>query len=218
MRSFTSHKGLVLPLDYSNVDTDVIIPKQYLKSTKRTGFGLNLFDSWRYLDEGELGQNHSARKMNPEFVMNQSRYKGASIAIARENFGCGSSREHAVWAFTDAGYYAIVAVSFAEIFLSNCLKNGFLPIKLPANCVSDIFTKIYSYQGYKLSIDLPSQIVSDTEQEWHFEIEEFAKKCLLDGLDTIALTLQHSDKIKEYEEKRKKKAPWLFLRNIDQNL
>ncbi|PID45814.1 MAG: 3-isopropylmalate dehydratase small subunit [Proteobacteria bacterium] len=211
MEKFTIHCGIVVPLDRSNVDTDAILPKQYLKSIKRSGFGPALFDDWRYLELGEPGMDHSARTLNPDFILNQPRYAGASILLARQNFGCGSSREHAVWAFTGAGFRAVIAPSFADIFFNNSFKNGFLPVVLSEEIVSVLFKQVEQNEGYRLTITLPDQVVETPAGErYPFEIDEFRKYCLMNGLDDIALTLKHADAIRAYEEKRRTAAPWLF--------
>lgn len=211
MQAFTQHSGIVAPLDRANVDTDAIIPKQFLKSIKRTGFGPNLFDEWRYLDRGEPGQDNSVRPKNPEFVLNQPRYAGASILLARKNFGCGSSREHAVWALDDFGFRAVIAPSFADIFFNNSFKSGFLPIALDEAVVDRLFNDVAATPGYQLTIDLPSQTVTTPSGEsFAFAIDEFRKHCLTNGLDDIGLTLQYSYAIREYEERRRQQAPWLF--------
>ncbi len=214
MEKFTVHKGLVIPLDRSNVDTDAIIPKQYLKSISRSGFGPTLFDDWRYVKAGEPGMDHSKREIKQDFVLNQARYHGGSILLARENFGCGSSREHAVWALEDYGIRVVIAPSFADIFYNNCFKNGVLPIVLSEEKVGALFAEVELVDGYKLTIDLEKQVVIEKDEllseETSFEIDEFRKYCLLNGLDDIGLTLQHADAIKAYEEKRKIEAPWLF--------
>ncbi len=211
MDKFTRVSGIVAPLDRTNVDTDAIIPKQYLKSIKRSGFGPNAFDDWRYLDPGEPGMDNSTRRKNEDFVLNQSPYDQATILIARENFGCGSSREHAVWALTDFGFRAVIAPSFADIFFNNSFKNGLLPIPLPAQTVDELFNLINARKGYQLTIDLEQQIIVTEEgKEIAFEVDEFRKHCLLNGLDDIGLTLQHADAIHAYEEQRKQSAPWLF--------
>jgi 3-isopropylmalate/(R)-2-methylmalate dehydratase small subunit len=204
-------EGLVAPLDRANVDTDAIIPKQYLKSVKRSGFGPNLFDNWRYLDAGEPDQDHSARRLNPEFVLNQPRYRSARILLARKNFGCGSSREHAVWALLDAGFHAVIAPSFADIFFNNSLKNGLLPIVLADVAVEKMFNGLAVTDDYGLNINLAAQTVTTPDGEtFLFEIDPFRKHCLLNGLDEIGLTLQHADDIREYEARRYVEAPWLF--------
>ena len=211
MKAFTLHKGVVAPMDRPNVDTDAIIPKQFLKSIKRSGFGPNLFDEWRYLDHGEPGMDNSKREINPDFVLNQSRYQGASVLLARDNFGCGSSREHAPWALEDFGFRVVIAPSFADIFYNNCFKNGILPIKLDAQTVDDLFKGVEQAEGYELTIDLENQqIKTPSSQKIPFEVDPFRKYCLLNGLDDIGLTLQHVDDIKAYEQKRAAAAPWLF--------
>ncbi len=211
MDKFTRLEGLVVPLDRANVDTDAIIPKQFLKSIKRTGFGPNLFDEWRYLDHGEPGRDNSGRPLNPDFVLNQPRYRGAQILLARENFGCGSSREHAPWALVDYGFRAIIATSFADIFFNNCFKNGLLPIHLAAVSVDELFRAVEATPGYQLKIDLEQQSITTPDGKvYKFEVEVFRKHCLLNGLDDIGLTLQHVAEIKEYEARRKAEAPWLF--------
>ena len=211
MRAFTLLDGLVVPLDRANVDTDAIIPKQFLKSIKRSGFGPNLFDEWRYLDHGEPGQDASKRPKNPDFVINQPRYQGAQVLLARENFGCGSSREHAPWALEDFGLRALIASSFADIFYNNCFKNGVLPIVLDAAAVDQLFRETEATQGYSLRVDLERQTVTTPSGEsFSFEVDAHRKHCLLNGLDDIDLTLQQADKIKVYEERRKLEAPWLF--------
>ena len=211
MRAFTRHEGLVAPLDRANVDTDAIIPKQFLKSVKRTGFGPYLFDEWRYLDHGEPGQDCSSRPLNPDFVLNRERYQGASILLTRRNFGCGSSREHAPWALEDFGFRAIIAPSFADIFYNNCFKNGLLPIVLSEGTVDRLFRAVEETPGYRLTVDLPAQTVAMPCGELiDFEIDGFRKHMLVEGLDEIALTLQHADAIRAYEERRRREAPWLF--------
>lgn len=210
MQAFTTHKGLAAPLDRSNVDTDLIIPKQFLKSIKRTGFGPNLFDELRYLDHGEPGMDNSKRPLNPDFVLNQPRYQGASILLARENFGCGSSREHAPWALTQFGFRAIIAPSYADIFFNNSFKNGLLPIVLPETEVARLFEEVDVTAGYELQIDLERQLVIKPDgTELSFDIEPFRKHCLLNGLDDIGLTLEKSDKIREFESARLNRFPWL---------
>ncbi len=212
MQKFTALNGLVAPLDRANVDTDAIIPKQFLKSIKRSGFGQNLFDEWRYLDHGEPGMDVLKRKLNPDFVLNQPRYKGAQILLARENFGCGSSREHAPWALEDYGFRAIIAPSFADIFFNNCFKNGLLPIRLVAQQVDALFKAAAGQVGYKLEIDLEQQTIRTPDGTiYKFEVEVFRKHCLLNGLDDIGLTLQHVDEIKVFETKRCAAQPWLFV-------
>ena len=211
MTPFTQLHGLVAPLDRANVDTDAIIPKQFLKSIKRSGFGPNLFDEWRYLDVGEPGQDCRGRPLNPEFVLNQPRYQGAQILLARENFGCGSSREHAPWALQDYGFRAIIAPSFADIFYNNCFKNGLLPIVLPAEAVDRLFAETLANPGYALDVDLARQtVVLPDGSTFTFAVDEFRKYCLLNGLDDIGLTLQKVDKIRAYETRRREEAPWLF--------
>jgi 3-isopropylmalate/(R)-2-methylmalate dehydratase small subunit len=215
MDKFTIHKGLVAPMDRDNVDTDAIIPKQFLKSIKRSGFGPNLFDEWRYLDHGEPGQDPASRKPNPDFVLNQPRYQGASVLIARSNFGCGSSREHAPWALQQYGFRAILAPSFADIFFNNCFKNGLLPIVLPESAIARLFDEVYAFPGYQLVVDLPRQVVVKPDgAELPFDIEPFRKECLIGGLDEIGLTLQHTDKIRAYEAQRIAAKPWLNNRVI----
>ncbi|MHB1330987.1 MAG: 3-isopropylmalate dehydratase small subunit [Sulfuriferula sp.] len=212
MRAFTLLDGLVAPLDRANVDTDAIIPKQFLKSIKRSGFGPNLFDEWRYLDHGEPGQDASHRPTNPDFVLNQSRYQAAQVLLARENFGCGSSREHAPWALEDFGLRALIAPSFADIFYNNCFKNGLLPIVLDAAIVDQLFRETEVTPGYTLSVDLERQTVTTPAGEsFGFDVDAHRKHCLLNGLDDIGLTLQQADKIQAYEERRKLEAPWLFV-------
>jgi len=212
MEAFIRLNGLVAPLDRSNVDTDAIIPKQFLKSIKRTGFGPNLFDEWRYLDYGEPGKDCSARPLNTDFVLNQPRYQGAQILLARENFGCGSSREHAPWALLDYGFRVVVAPSFADIFANNCSKNGILPVVLDASVVDGLFVDVAATPGYHLDVDLEKQQVTTPGGEtFFFKIDEFRKKCLLLGLDEISLTLQHADKIQAFEARRRSEEPWLFI-------
>ena len=211
MKSFTVLKGVVAPMDRANVDTDLIIPKQFLKSIKRSGFGPNLFDELRYLDEGQPGQDCSQRPLNTEFPLNKARYQGASILLARENFGCGSSREHAPWALEDYGFQCIIAPSYADIFYNNCFKNGVLPIVLDAALVSQLFEETYANEGYQLTIDLQRQVVqTPTGAEFGFEVDEFRKHCLLNGLDDIGLTLGHADAIRAYEQRWREQSPWLF--------
>jgi 3-isopropylmalate/(R)-2-methylmalate dehydratase small subunit len=210
MNKFTVHQGLVVPLDRENVDTDAIIPKQFLKSIKKTGFGQNLFDEWRYLDHGEPGQDCTNRPINPEFVLNQSRYKDASILLARQNFGCGSSREHAPWALEQYGFRAVIAPSFADIFFNNCYKNGLLPIVLSAQQVDHLFNEAAAFNGYQLTIDLEKQqVIAPDGRTYDFEIAAFRKYCMVNGLDDIGLTLRHADKIKAYESERILRMPWL---------
>jgi len=211
MNPFITHTGIVAPLDRANVDTDAIIPKQFLKSIKKTGFGPHLFDEWRYLDHGEPGVDLSQRKKNPEFVLNQSQYEKASILIARENFGCGSSREHAPWAIEDFGFRAILAPSFADIFFSNCFKNGLLPIVLPNETIDLLFKSIYANKGYALTIDLENQfVVLPSNEKISFQVDAFRKHCLIHGLDDIGLTMQHSDSIKAFEQDYYQKNSWLL--------
>lgn len=210
MQAFTVHKGVVAPLDRENVDTDAIIPKQFLKSIARTGFGPNLFDEWRYLDRGEPGQDPAQRKPNPDFVLNQPRYQGASILLSRKNFGCGSSREHAPWALDQYGFRAVIAPSFADIFFSNCYKNGLLPIVLSEMQVSQLFDEVAAFPGYQLTVDLQRQVVVKPDgAELPFDITPFRKYCLLGGFDDIGLTLRHADKIRAFEAERLLKKPWL---------
>ncbi|ABI56578.1 3-isopropylmalate dehydratase small subunit [Alkalilimnicola ehrlichii MLHE-1] len=211
MEPFIKHKGLVAPLDRANVDTDAIIPKQFLKSIRRTGFGPFLFDEWRYLDEGQPDMDCSQRPVNPDFVLNQARYQGASILLTRRNFGCGSSREHAPWALKDFGFRAIIAPSFADIFYNNCFKNGLLPLVLTEAQVDRLFKEVEAAPGYELEIDLPEQQVRTPAGEaFEFEIDGFRKHALLEGLDEIGLTLQHAEDIRAYEARRREQAPWLF--------
>src|SRR5262245_3449181 len=212
MEPFRIVTGLVVPLDRANVDTDAIIPKQFLKSIKRSGFGPNLFDSWRYLDHGEPGMDHGKRVPNPEFVLNHPRYEGAEILLARRNFGCGSSREHAPWALTDYGFRAVIAPSFADIFFQNSFKNGLLPIVLTESEVDRLFAATHAFPGFKLTIDLPRQTVAsaDGAMTFRFEVDPFRKQCLLHGHDDIALTLQHRDAIRAFESKRHAEHPWLL--------
>ena len=210
MQKFTLLKGLVAPMDRANVDTDAIIPKQFLKSIRKTGFGPNLFDEWRYLDVGFPGQDPDSRKPNPDFVLNQPRYQGASVLLARKNFGCGSSREHAPWAIDQYGFRCVIAPSFADIFFNNCFKNGLLPIVLPEAVVAQLFDEVAAFPGYQLTVDLERQvIVKPRGEEIPFEVQAFRKYCLLNGLDDIGLTLRHADKIKAYEAERLATKPWL---------
>ncbi len=210
MQPFVLHEGLVAPLDRANVDTDQIIPKQFLKSIRRAGFGANLFDEWRYLDRGEPGQDHSKRPLNPEFVLNQPRYTGASVLLARRNFGCGSSREHAPWAIGEYGFRALIAPSFADIFFNNCFKNGLLPIVLPEEQIARLFDEVKGFVGYSLTVDLPRQVVLKPDgSELPFEVQPFRKYCLVNGFDDIGLTLRHADKIKAFEAERLTRMPWL---------
>ena len=215
MQAFTLHTGLVAPMDRENVDTDAIIPKQFLKSIQRTGFGPNLFDAWRYLDPGEPGQDPASRQPNPDFVLNQSRYAGASVLLARRNFGCGSSREHAPWALDQYGFRAIIAPSYADIFFTNCFKSGLLPIVLPESEIARLFDEVVAFPGYRLSIDLPRQVVVKPDgSELPFEVQSFRKYCLVNGFDDIGLTLRHADKIRSYEAERLAKMPWLANRLV----
>jgi 3-isopropylmalate/(R)-2-methylmalate dehydratase small subunit len=211
MQSFRLHTGLVAPLDRANIDTDAIIPKQFLKSIKRSGFGPNLFDEWRYLDHGDPGMDNAKRPRNPKFVLNDPRYAGASILLARRNFGCGSSREHAPWALQDFGFHAVIAPSYADIFNNNCYKNGLLPIVLPESQVDRLFADTFAFPGFKLTVDLERQIVStvDGSLVYAFDVEPFRKHCLLNGLDDIGLTLQHAEVIRAFETKRLAEQPWL---------
>ncbi len=211
MKPFTVLDGLVAPLDRPNVDTDAIIPKQFLKSILRSGFGPNLFDEWRYMDVGQPGMDNSARPLNPNFVLNQPRYKGAQVLLTRENFGCGSSREHAPWAIEDYGFRALIGPSYADIFFNNCFKNGLLPIVLPAGEVDRLFKDVEATPGYRLRIDLDAQTVATPDgRTLRFDIDPFRKECLLKGLDDIGLTLRHADQIREFEERRRATQPWLF--------
>ena len=214
MEKFVSREGLVAPLDRGNVDTDAVIPKQFLKSIKRTGYGPNLFDAWRYLDHGEPGMDNSKRPLNPDFVLNQGRYQGAQILLARENFGCGSSREHAPWALLQYGFQAVIAPSFADIFFNNSFKNGLLLIRLDAKTVDRLFKEVNSTPGYRLVVDLEQQSVTTPGGEvFKFEIDPSRKHSLLNGLDEIGLTLEHADAIKAFEAKRREQQPWLFVEN-----
>jgi 3-isopropylmalate/(R)-2-methylmalate dehydratase small subunit len=211
MEKFVRLQGLVVPLDRANVDTDAIIPKQFLKSTKRTGFGVNLFDEWRYMDHGEPGMDNAKRTLNPSFVLNQPRYKGAQILLARDNFGCGSSREHAPWALMDYGLRALIAPSYADIFYNNCCNNGLLPIVLEAAVVDQLFREVQAAPGYKLTVDLEAQSATTPgAHSFRFEIDPFYKHHLLEGLDEIGRTLKHAEAIRAYEEKRRAEQPWLF--------
>ena len=211
MDKFVRREGLVAPMDRANVDTDSVIPKQYLKSIKRTGYGPNLFDEWRYLDHGEPGMDHSKRPLNPEFVLNQPRYRGATVLLARENFGCGSSREHAPWALLQYGFQAVIAPSFADIFYHNSLKNGLLLIKLDGKIVDRLFKAVQGAEGYQLAVDLEAQTVTAPGGEsFKFDIDPFAKHCLLNGLDEIGLSLEHAGKIKAFETQHRERQPWLF--------
>jgi 3-isopropylmalate/(R)-2-methylmalate dehydratase small subunit len=210
MQAFRIHKGLVAPLDRENVDTDAIIPKQFLKSIKKSGFGPNLFDEWRYLDHGEPGQDPTTRKPNPDFVLNQPRYKGASILLSRKNFGCGSSREHAPWALDQFGFRALITPSYADIFFNNSFKNGLLPIVLPELVIDRLFDEVNAFVGYQLTVDLERQVVVKPDgAELAFEVEPFRKFCLLNGFDDIGLTLRHADKIRAFEAERLLTKPWL---------
>jgi len=211
MRAFTQHQGLVAPMDRANVDTDMIIPKQFLKSIKRTGFGKNLFDELRYLDEGKPDQDCSQRPLNPDFVLNQDRYRNSTVLLARANFGCGSSREHAPWALEDYGFRVIIAPSFADIFYNNCFKNGLLPIVLDEEIIDRLFAEVEESEGYQLSIDLEAKTVTTPSGEsFSFQVDDFRRHCLLNGLDDIGVTLEDADLIRSYEEQRRKTAPWLF--------
>jgi 3-isopropylmalate/(R)-2-methylmalate dehydratase small subunit len=215
MDAFTVHRGLVAPIDRENVDTDAIIPKQFLKSIKRSGFGPNLFDEWRYLDRGEPGQDPATRRPNPDFVLNQPRYAGASILLARRNFGCGSSREHAPWAIQQFGFRALIAPSFADIFFNNCFKNGLLPVVLPESQVAKLFDEVAAFPAYTLTIDLARQVVVKPDgSELPFDVQPFRKQCLLNGWDDIGLTLRHADKIRTFEAERLAKMPWLAQRAV----
>jgi 3-isopropylmalate/(R)-2-methylmalate dehydratase small subunit len=210
MDAFTVHTGLVAPMDRNNVDTDAIIPKQFLKSIARSGFGPNLFDEWRYLDRGEPGQDHTRRKPNPDFVLNQPRYAGASVLLCRQNFGCGSSREHAPWAIQQYGFRALVAPSYADIFFNNCFKNGLLPVVLPESQVARLFDEVAAFPGYRLTVDLPRQVVVKPDgEELPFDVAPFRKYCLVGGFDDIGLTLRHADKIRAFEAERLARMPWL---------
>jgi 3-isopropylmalate/(R)-2-methylmalate dehydratase small subunit len=210
MDKFTIHKGLVGPIDRENVDTDAIIPKQFLKSIRKTGFGPNLFDEWRYLDPGEPGQDPASRKPNPDFILNQPRYQGASVLLARKNFGCGSSREHAPWALQQYGFRALIAPSFADIFFNNCFKNGVLPIVLSEAQVATLFDEVAAFPGYQLTVDLERQVIVKPQgEELPFDVQPFRKYCLMNGFDDIGLTLRQSDKIKAFEAQRLATKPWL---------
>ncbi|QHJ00728.1 3-isopropylmalate dehydratase small subunit [Xylophilus rhododendri] len=210
MQKFTVHKGLVAPMDRENVDTDAIIPKQFLKSIRKTGFGVNLFDEWRYLDHGEPGQDPASRKPNPDFVLNQPRYAGASVLLARKNFGCGSSREHAPWALDQFGFRAILAPSFADIFFNNSFKNGLLPIVLPEATIAGLFDEVNAFPGYQLTVDLDRQVIVKPQgEEIPFDVAPFRRYCLLNGFDDIGLTLRHKDKIQAFEAQRLATKPWL---------
>ena len=210
MEPFRIHSGVVAPMDRENVDTDAIIPKQFLKSIKRSGFGPNLFDAWRYLDPGEPGQDPASRRPNPDFVLNQPRFQGASILLARKNFGCGSSREHAPWALEQYGFRALIAPSYADIFFNNCFKNGLLPLVLPESVVAKLFDEVHAFPGYELTVDLDRQVIVKPDgSELAFEVEPFRKYCLLGGYDDIALTLRHAEAIRAFEAERLLKQPWL---------
>ncbi len=211
MKKFINHTGIVAPMDRANIDTDMIIPKQFLKSIKRSGFGPNLFDGLRYLDEGQPDADNSGRPLNPDFILNKDAYKKSSILLAGENFGCGSSREHAPWALEDFGFVVVIAASYADIFFNNCFKNGLLPIVLDEAVIAALFEEVNAKEGYELSIDLESQkIIKDNGDEIIFEVDAFRKHCLINGLDDIGLTLQDADDITAYENKRRETAPWLF--------
>ena len=211
MEKFDKHHGVVVPLDRHNVDTDAIIPKQFLKSIRRSGFGPNLFDEWRYLDHGEPGMDHSSREKNMEFVLNHPRYEDGTILLGRHNFGCGSSREHAVWALMDHGFRVVIAPSFADIFFNNCFKNGLLPIVLDETVIDHLFKEVHAHHGYRLHLELPAQEIHLPDGEIiHFDIDPFRKDCYTRGLDDIGLTLEHAADIRNFEEKRQQSAPWLF--------
>ncbi len=212
MKKFVKETGIVAPIDRANIDTDMIIPKQFLKSIKRSGFGPNLFDELRYLDEGKPDQDCSQRPVNPEFILNKPRYQGASILLARRNFGCGSSREHAPWALDDYGFRAVIAPSFADIFFNNCFKNGILPIVLNEEIVESLFAETFANEGFELTVDLENKVVIKPDgTEYEFEVDEFRQHCLLNGLDEIGVTLEDSEAIKKYEEQRRQSTPWMFL-------
>jgi len=211
MKGFTVHTGLAMPLDRANVDTDFIIPKQFLKSIKRSGFGVNLFDEHRYLDKGEPDSDNSQRPLNKDFVLNQPRYQGASVLLARENFGCGSSREHAPWALNDFGFRVVIAPSYADIFFNNCFKNGILPIVLDKNLVDQLFKEVNAAEGYTLTVNLLAQSITRPDGSViHFEVDAFRKHCLLNGLDDIGLTLEDADAIRAFENQWREKSPWYF--------
>ena len=215
MKAFTQLNGLVCPLDRANVDTDAIIPKQFLKSIKRSGFGPYLFDEWRYADQGEPGMDCTNRPLRNDFVLNQARYRGAEILLARDNFGCGSSREHAPWALEQYGFRAIIAPSFADIFFGNCFKNGLLPVVLPEPDVQRLFDEVAAFAGYRLTVDLPRQVVQTPDgRELPFEVQPFRKYCLLNGFDDIGLTLRHADKIRAFESERLARKPWLVPHGV----
>ena len=214
MKKFTIKSGLVMPLDRANVDTDFIIPKQFLKSIKRSGFGVNLFDEHRYLDKGEPDMDNSSRPLNPDFVLNQARYQGASILLARDNFGCGSSREHAPWALDDFGFRVILAPSFADIFFNNCFKNGILPIVLPRQTIDELFTAVLANEGYSLEVDLEQQELRRPDApDIQFEVDAFRKRCLLNGLDDIGITLEDAELISAFESRWREQAPWYFAQS-----
>ena len=214
MKKFTIKSGLVMPLDRANVDTDFIIPKQFLKSIKRSGFGVNLFDEHRYLDKGEPDMDNSSRPLNPDFVLNQARYQGASILLARDNFGCGSSREHAPWALDDFGFRVILAPSFADIFFNNCFKNGILPIVLPRQTIDELFTAVLANEGYSLEVDLEQQELGRPDAPViQFEVDAFRKRCLLNGLDDIGITLEDAELISAFESRWREQAPWYFAQS-----
>ena len=217
MDQFTLHTGLIVPLDRENVDTDAIIPKQFLKSIARTGFGENLFDVWRYMDVGQPGQDNSKRPLNPDFVLNQARYQGASVLLARDNFGCGSSREHAPWALQQYGFRAVIAPSFADIFFNNCYKNGLLPIVLKEKEVDQLFDMTKAHVGFEVTIDLPEQTVRAGDSVFKFDISEFRKYCLVNGFDDIGLTLRHADEIRAFENQHLMKYPWLANARLNSN-
>lgn len=218
MEKFSTLDGIVAPLDRPNVDTDAIIPKQFLKSIQRTGFGPNLFDAWRYLDHGEPGMDNSKRQPNPDFVLNQPRYRDAAILLGRDNFGCGSSREHAVWALLDYGFRVVIAPAFADIFFNNCFKNGVLPVVLEADIIDRLFAAVDATPGYRLLVDLPAQEISTPEQEViPFAVDAFRKDCLIRGLDDIGLTLEHADAIRAFEAQRRMDAPWLYDNSTEDN-
>ena len=217
MDQFTLHTGLIVPLDRENVDTDAIIPKQFLKSIARTGFGENLFDEWRYMDVGQPGQDNSKRPLNPDFVLNQARYQGASVLLARDNFGCGSSREHAPWALQQYGFRAVIAPSFADIFFNNCYKNGLLPIVLKEKEVDQLFDMTKAHVGFEVTIDLPEQTVRAGDSVFKFDISEFRKYCLVNGFDDIGLTLRHADEIRAFEHQHLMKYPWMANARLNSN-
>ena len=211
MESLKKHNGIVAPFDRANVDTDLIIPKQFLKSVKRSGFGVNLFDQLRYQDEGQPGMENSNRPLQPDFILNQPRYKNATILLARANFGCGSSREHAPWALLDYGFRVLIAPSFADIFYNNCFKNGILPIMLPENEIDTLFNEVEAQEGFSIEVDLEQQqLKTSTDRIIYFTLDPYRKHCLLEGLDDIGLTLKQHESIKEYEKRRKRECPWLF--------